>query len=116
MSMFGWLPSTMLTSARSKSCKCGYRLTSKLVASGEQIFGKQSAEISISSSFPCNDNLTRSHRCFVKRSSPKVFRLSVSVFVGTRPSFSFSALVTYERWLPLSNKILTGTGFESFVP
>ena len=80
-------------------------LTSKLVAGGEQIFEKRSTEISMSSFFHWNDNLTRLHRCFIKCSSPKVFRLRVSLFVGTRPSFPFRALVTHGSWLPLSNNI-----------
>ena len=95
--------------------KWGYWLRSTVVVNGEQIFAKQSAVILRLPLFPFKDNWTISQHCLVKCSSPNLFKLRVSVFIGTRPSLFFNKLVIYDRWLPLSRRTRTGIGLEPFI-
>ena len=43
---------------------------------------------------------------------PKVFKCSVSVFIGFKFNFDFTLLVMWLRWLPLSNNIRTCDDFQ----
>ena len=80
---------------------------------GEQILGKQTAEISTSPSFPSKLSCTTSHLFLLNRSLPNVFNFNVSVLFDFQPSFSFKLLVIHVRWLPLSISTRTGTVVDS---
>ena len=102
-------PLIKLRSARFNPFKCGYLSEQIFVGIGEQILGKQTAELSTSPLFPCKLSCTTSHLFLLHRSLPNVFNFNVSVLFDCYPSFSFKLLVIYVRWLPLSIRTRTGT-------